>query len=184
MWGVARWRWRSEPPAEEKGRAMPILTRLTAATRILGQIVLAFMTLTICYDAAMRYVFAAPTSWSHEVNTFLIVYIALMAAADTQAGDGHIRITFFTGLMPDGPRRVIRILVGLVGVVFCAILAWRGGLTALQAWTYDERVSSSFGTPLAVPYAMLPIGFGLLAMQFLLEVFRPPAAGASAHDAP
>ena len=29
-----------------------------------GQIVLAFMVLTICYDAVMRYVFTAPTSWS------------------------------------------------------------------------------------------------------------------------
>lgn len=140
------------------------------ALMVIGQLVLAFMVVTICYDAIMRYVFAAPTSWSLEINTFLIVYIAVMIAADTQRTDDHIRITFFQELAGPGLRRASRIVIGLVGIVFCSIMTWRGYLLAYQAWEYDERVSSSFGTPLVFPYAMLPIGFGALAVQFLIDV--------------
>lgn len=150
--------------------------------RILGQGVLAFMALTILCDAIMRYVFGAPTSWSLEVNTFLIVYIAVMTGADVQRTDSHIRITFFSDMAGMAGRRLIQIATGLVGVTFCAIMTWRGALLAYQAYDYGERVSSSFGTPLAIPYALLPIGFGALAIQFAIGVFSgDDAASESSH---
>lgn len=156
--------------AESRGRmARTGVTRLAQVLQVGGQIVLAFMMVTICYDAIMRYLFTAPTSWSLEINTFLIVYLATMTAADVQRSDSHIRITFFTDRMGAGAQRWVRILVGLVGLAFAGIMTWRGGMVAYQAWQYGERVSSSFGTPMVVPYAMLPIGFGVLALVFLLN---------------
>lgn len=158
---------------------------LTWALQVIGQVVLVFMTVTICYDAIMRYVFAAPTSWSLEVNTFLIIYIAVMTAADVQRTDGHIRITFFADMAGPRVQRIGRALIGLVGVAFSAIMAWRGWLMAYEAWEYGERVSSSFGTPMVFPYAMLPIGFGALAIRFLFDVIdawrgvEPPEHGIS-----
>lgn len=160
------------------GAAEKAFNRLIQALQVVGQVVLAFMVVTICYDAVMRYIFAAPTSWSLEVNTFLIIYVAVMTAADVQRTDNHIRITFFSDKMGPRVQRVVRALIGVVGAVFCAIMAWRGGLITLQAFQYGERVSSSFGTPMVIPYAMLPIGFGALALRFLLDIvsaWRDPA---------
>jgi TRAP-type C4-dicarboxylate transport system permease small subunit len=153
------------------GTAETVYIRLIQALSLVGQAVLAFMVITICYDTLMRYCFNAPTSWSLEINTFLIIYIAVMAAADVQREDAHIRITFFTDKIGPGTQRVIRTVIGLVGAVFCGVMAWYGGQQMLQAAEYGERVSSSMGTPIFIPYAMLPIGFGALALQFLLEVF-------------
>jgi TRAP-type C4-dicarboxylate transport system permease small subunit len=152
--------------------AETVYLRFIQALGVVGQAVLAFMVITICYDSLMRYYFKAPTSWSLEINTFLIIYIAVVAAADVQRQDGHIRITFFTDKMGAGTQRVIRTVIGLVGAVFCGIVAWYGGLQMLQAAEYSDRVSSTLGTPMVIPYAMLPIGFGALALQFLLEAFR------------
>lgn len=163
------------------GAAERVFAGVVRALQILGQVVLAFMVITICYDAVMRYVFAAPTSWSLEVNTFLIVYVAVMMAADVQRSDAHIRITFFADRMGRGARRAIRVGTGLVGTAFCAVLAWRGGLIAAQAAEYGERVSSSFGTPMVIPYAMLPIGFGALAIQFFIDAVAA-ARGAESPD--
>lgn len=146
-----------------------IINRIAQAFQIAGQIVLAFMVVTICYDAIMRYVFTAPTSWSLEVNTFLIVFVAAIAAADVQRTDSHIRISFFADKLGVGAQRLTRLIIALVGVVFCAIMTWRGSLMTYQAWEYSERVSSGFGTPMVYPYALLPIGFGMLAMQFLFN---------------
>ncbi|MES0884897.1 TRAP transporter small permease [Roseibium sp. SCP14] len=148
-----------------------ILTRLFQTTETIGQLVLGFMVVTICYDAMMRYVFMAPTSWSLEVNTFLIVYVAVMTAANVQRDDGHIRITFFADMAGPGTQRLLRIFTALAGIGFSSIMAWRGWLIAYQAWEYGERVSSSFGTPMVVPYALLPLGFGTLAIQFLIDLF-------------
>lgn len=153
------------------GAAEAVFARLARALCWVGQIVLAFMVITICYDSIMRYGFKAPTSWSLEVNTFLIIYVAAMTAAAVQREDGHIRITFFSDMTSPSTQRVIRTVIGLVGAVFCGVMAWYGGHATLQAAEYGERVSSTLGTPMVIPYAMLPIGFGALALQYLLEAF-------------
>ncbi|MDX1456775.1 MAG: TRAP transporter small permease [Marinobacter sp.] len=134
--------------------------------------VLAFMMLSVFYDAFMRYVFAAPTSWSLEVNSFLIVYLAVMGAAEAQRHDAHIRITFFTSRMPQRIQALIAAATALMGMVFCGIMTWRGGLMAWDAVEYGERVSSAFGTPMFLPYAIVPIGFGALGLQFVPDLIE------------
>lgn len=143
---------------------------LERITRAGGELVLVFMVATICFDAIMRYLFTAPTSWSLEINTFLIVYVAVMTASDVQRTDSHIRISFFADMVGRAGQRINRVVIGIFGAVFSAIMAWRGAMMAYQAWEYGERVSSSFGTPMVFPYAMIPIGFGLLAVRFALNI--------------
>jgi len=137
-----------------------------------GQIVLAFMAVTICYDAFMRYLFAMPTSWSLEVNSFMLVYVALVLAGPIQRGDEHIRIEFFAERMPARLQWLMRALVSLIGVVFCVILVWRGGIIAWQSYVYGERVSSAFGTPMVIPYSLIPLGFAMLGGQFLIQLLE------------
>jgi len=134
-----------------------------------GQFVLAFMAATIFYDAMMRHFFSMPTSWSLEINQFLLVYLGLATAGEIQRNQAHIRIEFFADRLPIRWRVGFESLVGLIGLAFCVVMAWRGGIIAWQAGEYGERVSSAFGTPLVLPYAIIPLGFGLLGLQFLFE---------------
>lgn len=139
---------------------------------------LAFMMVTVCYDAFMRYAFSSPTSWSLELNSFLLVYLAIVSAAEAQRHDSHIRITFFVDKLPPRVRTLTSLVSALLGMLFCSIMAWRGWLMAMQAFEYGERVSSSLGTPMVYPYAVIPLGFGALALQFAInavESIRPLA---------
>jgi TRAP-type C4-dicarboxylate transport system permease small subunit len=145
---------------------------LLAVLRGTTVLVLAFMMLSVFYDAFMRYVFAAPTSWSLEVNSFLIVYLAVMSAAEAQRHDAHIRITFFTDKLSRRSRALIDAAIAICGMGFCAIMMWRGFLMAWDAFEYSERVSSAFGTPLALPFAIMPIGFGALGLQFMPDLCK------------
>lgn len=49
-------------------------------------------------------------------------------------------------------------------------MVWRGFIMASQALEFGERVSSDFGTPMVIPFAMLPLGFGALGLQFLVDL--------------
>ena len=82
---------------------------LARAFRILSQLALAAMVVTICYDVVVRYVFEAPTLWSLEVNTFLVLFIALIPAGDVLKAGMHLRITFFVERLNPGLRRVLDI---------------------------------------------------------------------------
>ncbi|GHE20338.1 TRAP transporter small permease [Halomonas urumqiensis] len=151
--------------------AMRCWDGLMAVLRGTSMAVLVFMMASICYDAIMRYAFTAPTSWSLEINSFLLVYLAVIGAAEAQRHDAHIRITYFKDKLPLKARGIIELITGLLGVVFCVILVWRGGIMAMQAFEYGERVSSALGTPMVYPYALMPIGFAALGLQFLIDAF-------------
>ncbi|MFC0199016.1 TRAP transporter small permease [Paracoccus rhizosphaerae] len=141
---------------------------LSAILHAGGALALAFIMLTIGYDALMRHFFAQATSWSMEVNAFLLVYLALVPAAETLRRGEQIGIGILAENAGPGVQRMLRIIVGLVGVIFCAALTWRGAIMSFDAFSYGERVSSSFGTPMWIPYALIPLGFSVLGMQFIL----------------
>ncbi|MBU2958289.1 TRAP transporter small permease [Paracoccus sp. C2R09] len=140
-----------------------------------GALVLAFMMVTIGYDALMRHFFARATSWSMEVNAFLMVYLALVTAADTLRRGEQIGIGFLAERGSPLRQHVLRVVVALVGAVFSFTIAWRGWLMAHDAHAYGERVSSAFGTPMWIPYGLIPVGFSVLGLQFVLMMLTRPA---------
>jgi len=143
---------------------------LVRGLRFAAQLALVSMVLTICYDVVMRYVFAKPTLWALEVNTFLIVFLAVLPAGDVLRSGNHLKIGYFPDRMSPLGRRLQRIFSSLLGLGFSAMMTWKGWLMAQQAFAYDERMSTSLGTPLGIPYLFLPIGFGALALQFVVEI--------------
>jgi TRAP-type C4-dicarboxylate transport system permease small subunit len=151
------------------------IDRLARSLGFAGQLVLLFMVVTICYDVVMRYLFVAPTTWSLEVNTFLIVFLAVIPAADALNADAQLRISFLADRLPLAPRRLLHVLTCLLGAGFCAIMVWKGGAMTLQALQYDERLSTPLGTPMALPYALLPVGFAVLGLTFLARLRQPVA---------
>lgn len=150
----------------------PVDRGIGALTRLLrwaGQLVLVFMTVSICYDAIMRYVFAAPTVWSLEVNTFLLVFVGLAPAASVLRTGQQLHIGFFRMRFGRTQRLTANAVIALLGIVFCAVMTWRGAIMAGHAFQYGERMSTTLGTPMVLPFALIPIGFGLLTLQFLLD---------------
>ena len=136
--------------------------------RFAGQLALASMVVTICYDVIMRYIFRIPTSWSLEINTFLVLFVTLMPAGDVLASGAHLRINFFTEKM--GPRMQVlqAIIESLIGCLFCSLMTWKGLEMSWVAFKYGERMSSPLGTPMVIPYLFIPVGFGILALYYLL----------------
>ena len=144
------------------------IPRLSQTVGILGQAAMAFMVVSLFYDVMMRYLFAAPTHWALEVNTFLLLFLCTIPTADVLSSDVHIRVTFLTERLP--PRIVERlpILRAVAGILFCAAMTWKGSVMTWQAWQHNDRMSTSLGTPMFIPYLLLPLGFILLGLQYAI----------------
>jgi TRAP-type C4-dicarboxylate transport system permease small subunit len=161
---------------------MGITGRLEAGGGFLGQLALAFMVVSITYDVVLRYVFVAPTHWALEVNTFLLAFLCVIPAGDVLRLGSQIRITFLLDRLKPAVKARLNILRAAAGLFFCGILIWKGTDMAWKAWLHNDRMSTSLGTPMVIPYLFLPIGFLLLALQYLsiaASTLRksPPAPG-------
>jgi TRAP-type C4-dicarboxylate transport system permease small subunit len=142
---------------------------------VLGEAAMAFMVVSISYDVLMRYVFLAPTIWALEVNTFLLVFLCTIPAADTLAAGTQIQITFLTERLPARVQAKLPAIGNTAGALFCAVMTWKGASMTWAAFQHNDRMSTSLGTPLAIPYALMPIGFGLLGLAYLARLC--PACG-------
>ena len=160
-----------------------IIGRLEAGGGFLGRLGLVFMVVSITYDVILRYVFVAPTHWALEVNTFLLAFLCVIPAGDVLRLGSQIRITFFTDRLKPALKDRLDILRAAAGLFFCGIMIWKGGDMAWTAWLHNDRMSTSLGTPMVIPYIFLPIGFLLLALQYLSIATNPwrksraPSAG-------
>jgi TRAP-type C4-dicarboxylate transport system permease small subunit len=137
---------------------------------ILGELGLIFAMLSISYDVIMRYVFVAPTNWVLEVNVFVLVMLSTLPAADVLRTDCHIRVTFLTERMNPALRARMPFLWAGAGLFFSAIMTWKGTLMSWQAWISNDRMSTSLGTPMVIPYLFLPVGFGLFFLQSAIRL--------------
>lgn len=156
--------------AEAMNAQTGFIPRLSKITGVLGQAAMAFMVVSIFYDVMMRYIFAAPTNWAMEVNTFLLLFICTIPTADVLNAGGHIRVTFLTEKLSERTLQRLGVLRGVVGILFCSAMIWKGALMTVQAWQHNDRMSTSLGTPMFIPYLFIPLGFFLLALQYALLV--------------
>ena len=147
------------------------IVRLGRLGGILGEAAMAFMVVSISYDVVMRYVFLAPTIWALEVNTFLLVFLCVIPAADTLTAGTQIQITFLTERLPAALQARLPVIGNAVGVFFCGVMAWKGASMAWAAYQHSDRMSTSLGTPMAIPYALIPIGFALLGLTYAVRLF-------------
>jgi len=150
-----------------------LLERLIGSSGYVGILSLAFMVVSISYDVVLRYVFYAPTHWALEVNTFLLAFLCLIPAGDVLRFGSQIRITFLYDRFPPAVRARLDMLRATAGLFFCAIMTWKGADMAWKAWQHHDRMSTSLGTPMVIPYLFLPIGFGLLGFQYA-TLFKTP----------
>ena len=141
---------------------------LIAGSGYLGILSLAFMAASISYDVILRYVFYAPTYWALEMNTFLLAFLCLIPAGDVLRQGSQIRITFLFDRLGPAVRARLDSLRSVAGLFFCAVMVWKGADMAYKAWLHNDRMSTSLGTPMVVPYLFLPIGFALLGLQYAL----------------
>jgi len=153
--------------------AIKAIGRLSRGFGFLGQAALAVMVITICYDVVMRYVFNAPTHWSLEVNTFLLIFITMIPASAVLREDSHLRIGFFISKLSPKAQDIVRRIASVLGVFFCALMVRNGLNMAINAFTYDQRMSTPLGTPMVIPYLFIPFGFTVLGLQFLVRLVGP-----------
>jgi TRAP-type C4-dicarboxylate transport system permease small subunit len=149
-----------------EGKRDGVVGRLSLAGGLAGQAGLVFMVVSISYDVVLRYIFVAPTYWALEVNTFLLAFLCVIPAGDVLRLGSQIRITFLYDRLKPAVKARLDILRSAAGIFFCGIMIWKGTDMAWKAWQHNDRMSTSLGTPMVIPYLLLPIGFALLALQY------------------
>jgi TRAP-type C4-dicarboxylate transport system permease small subunit len=124
----------------------------------------------VCQMVVMRYVLGASTIWQSEFVTFAIVAATLIGSPYVLLTRGHVNVDLLPHYLPPRGKQWLALLASTFGVVCCAVLAWTGWLHFYEAWREGWVTPSVWAPPLWIPLLSLPIGLGLLTLQYAADI--------------
>lgn len=117
------------------------------------------------------------TYWEIELATYLIVACVLIGSPYCLKTKGHIGVDLVSHLLAPRKRLALERVLAVLGFVVCVYLAWEGLELTVHAFHSGETSGSSWDPPRWPFFALMPLGLGLTALQYVAEMLRPaPAA--------
>ena len=138
-----------------------MIGRIASALAWFSSLLLFAVGVMLTYEVVARYFFNSPTIWAEELSRLFMIW----AAATLRRWDDHIRVTVVVDLLPEAPRRVVRVVTLTCVAVVAGFVAWNGVPIALQSFEVGRTTGSMLGIPQWWWQAVIPLGFGLVCLQ-------------------
>ena len=146
------------------------INRLTWLSELIAEIGLVGLLLIVIHEVIVRYVFDSPTLFSVELSEYLLVLVVFMSIGWVLKEDRHVAVSFVVDLLPRKVRLGMNVLTSVLTMAFLGILVWKGGKTAVTAYTGDYHSSSLLNFPMWIPYVLIPLGALVLSLQYLIKI--------------
>ena len=154
---------------------MRIIDRLCDFLAILAGIYLVAIMLGIVVSALARTMNFSGV-WASHVFTFAefgLLYIVMGASPWLVRHKGHVFIELLTAAIPRAMQRPFSRFVALLCVAICAVLVWYTWGATAKAFRFGDAEMRSLDMPKYLLLGAMPIGFGLMGVQFARFVFGP-----------
>ncbi|WP_299963894.1 TRAP transporter small permease [uncultured Roseobacter sp.] len=149
---------------------MTIITRLSQIACTIGALLMAATGVMLTYEVVARYFFIRPTIWAAELSQLCLIWGCLLAMAYLLTLRRHITVNAVTALLPLAAQRLCTALALIVIIVFSAIVAFWGFDIFHDSFTRGRTTGSLLNLPVWISEASVPLGFGLLALQGVVEL--------------
>ena len=142
-----------------------LLTYLSAA-------IILFLMAYVLLEVLMRYAFNSPLPGHLEGAELLLPMIVFFAVSYTQERNGHVGMSLVVDALPIRIQRVTNIFTLGLSVLTCAVLAYFGAKQAYFAYEIDDVTMTPPYWPIWPSAAIVPIGYGLLALRMSLQILQ------------
>lgn len=167
-------------------RTVAFLSRVAG---VAAAFLIAIAVLVICDMVIERYIFNLTTVWQIDVVTYTIVAATFVGSAYVLMTRGHVNVEILP--LHAGPRfrYWLAVVTGLLALGFCVVLWVLCTQYWYQAYAEGWRSNTVWRARLWIPYLSMPIGLGLLVLQYIAELLAlvtgraPPFGLKSAEDA-
>ena len=153
-------------------RIEQLINKLSDFSGHLSGLVLILIILLTMAEVVSRYIMKNPLILCDEFGGYSLVLITFLGLAYCWKEKGHIRITFLVDKLP---ARIVRI----IRIVSLSLILFYIGLSTKVSWIFligsfkrNIRSNSFLMTPLKWPQMVIPIGFSLLFLVVMFELYK------------
>lgn len=143
---------------------------ISKACGVIAATLILLAILVVCQMVVMRYFLNASTIWQTEFVIYSLVAATFMGSPYVLLIKGHVNVDLLPHYLGDRGRHLLALVASAGGLIFCLVLTWTGYelfMEALQGgWTTD----TIWALPLWIPYLPVPIGIGILSLQYVADI--------------
>ena len=148
------------------------VSALSRGAAVISLLLLAAAILVVSQMVVFRYFLKASTYWQTDFVTFSLVAMTFLASPYVLMEKGHVGVDILQMAAKRPWAQVMQSLAGLIGLAFAAMLAWSGWVYFEEAWSYGWTTDTVWALPLWIPLLPLPVGIGLMALQYVAELAK------------
>ena len=123
-------------------------------------------------EIVARYVFHYSFYWVEEIVIYMVIWSTFFAVVGVTERGEHIKVEFFIKKFNYKNRVRLDIFASLLGLLFVAYLLFSGLALVVDASRSGVESISLLQTPLFIPYSIMPIGAGLLAIKSIKRIIK------------
>jgi TRAP-type C4-dicarboxylate transport system permease small subunit len=167
-------------------RAVTFLSRLFG---VVAAFLIGFAVLVICDMVVERYLLDRTTIWQIDVVTYSIVGATFIGSAYVLMTRGHVNVDVLPLHLGPRARYWLALVTVFFAFAFVVVLFLLCTAYWYEAWRKDWHSDTVWRAPLWVPYFAMPVGLGLLVLQYAVELIclvtgrAPPFGIADKADA-
>ena len=118
-----------------------------------------------------RYIFGMTFLSADEVQIYIMVYIAFLGAAVVTWRRAHLRMDVLVQRLPKPAQRALAGIELALVLVLAGLVLYVSSQYVVQMASIDAR-SNNASIPMWIPHSAIVIGFGLIAVLTVLQLFR------------
>ncbi len=153
-------------------RCLHIIDMINEWTGRIFSFLLPILALVVFYEVTARYLFNSPTSWAHDISSFILVALAMGGFGYTLLHNAHVNMDLLYTRFRVRGRAILDIISFPLFLVFCGVLTWKGIDFAWGAIQSLEVTTSPFRGPVYIVKPLVPIGAFLALLQGLASLVR------------
>jgi TRAP-type C4-dicarboxylate transport system permease small subunit len=143
------------------------LDSLDTFAKNLSLLMVAIMTIIVFVGVVARYVFNAPLLWVDEYTTYLMASVCLVGANYVLKENGHINVDFFLALLKPKTRAWVTAVFDVISMFCLVMILIQVTNVTISSFESHSMTITIMRTPLGLVQLMMPIGFGLLLLEFM-----------------
>jgi len=148
-------------------RAVIFLSRVAG---VFAAILIGLAVLVICDMVIVRYFFSVPTIWQIDVVTYSIVAATFVGSAYVLMTKGHVNVEILLLYLGPNARYWLALFTIVLSMGFCIVLWILCTQYWYQAWSEGWRSNTVWRARLWIPYLSMPVGLGLLVLQYIADL--------------
>jgi len=161
-----------------------VVAVISRGSGVLASLLVGAAIVVVCDMVVMRYFLQASTVWQTEFVIFSLVGATFIGCPYVLLRRGHVTVDLLPHYLGPHGRLALALVANAGGFLFSAVLAWTGyeffHEALVKGWTTD----TIWALPLWIPYLSIPLGVGLLALQYLADILALLAGAALPFDMP